>query len=250
MAIKIIQTSEITLNYHLGQIPLDLSRNTGVLIRQSHKKADKDHYESRLLQEGLEPIAIECRGDSDNRNILVYDEGAGISGTKGYDERPKLSKLYLDIANNVTGSLFIARPDRLFRDKHFLNVSMFTELAERMKLILVAPGKRFYDFTKYADLEAFQKDMQDAYKYIATHLKYMNDTRDQKRKRGLFEGGSLVAPYVIDRTAWKDEQIPIIYTPWLEPALDLFTRFKAFNFSIAHICRYIESLPYIFAEPS
>ncbi len=249
MGIKILATPETTLNYHLGQISLDLSRKTGVLIRQSKKKADKEHYESRLLQESLAPIAIECRGDVDDRNILMYDEGAGISGTKGYDERPKLSKLYLDIANDVTGSLFIARPDRLFRDKHFLNVGIFTELAERKALILVVPGKRVYNFTVYADLEAFQKDMLDAYKYIATHIQYMIDTRKQKRGRGLYAGGSLPAPYVIDKLAWKDEQIPLIYTPWLDPALDLFTRFKAFDFSMAHICRYIESLPYIFPAP-
>lgn len=250
MPFKIITDYIPQQNYHLGAIPIDLSRKTGVLIRQSMKNADKDHYESRMLQENLVPLAIKSRGDTDDRNVLVYDEGAGISGTKGYDERPKLSKLYLDIANNITGSLFLARPDRLFRDKHFLNVGMFTELAERKKLILIVPGKRIYDFTKYADLEAFQKDMQDAYKYIATHIQYMLDTRDQKRKRGLYVGGTLSAPYVIDRTVWKDEQKPIIYQPWLDPALDLFTRFKAFDFSIAHICRYIESLPYIFREPS
>ena len=103
------------------------------------------------------------RGEIDLANILVYDEGAGISGTKGYDQRPKLSKLYLDIANGIVGSVVVARPDRLFRDKHFLNVSMFTELAERKRIIVIVPGKCVYDFTEYADLQKFQDDMQDAY---------------------------------------------------------------------------------------
>src|SRR2546426_12104973 len=123
------------------------------------KKADKTHFESRLLQENLIPIAVRVRGDEDERNILVFDEGAGVSGTKGYDERKKLSALYLAIANDIVGSLFLARPDRLFRDKHFTNVSIFTELAERKKLILIVPGRCVYDFTNYNDLKAFQKDM-------------------------------------------------------------------------------------------
>ena len=92
--------------------------------------------------------------------------------------------------------------------------------------------------------------MKEAYKYIATHIKYMNDAKDQKVLRGLYGGNSLPAPYVIDRNVWKEEQVPIIYKPWLEPALDLFTRFKAYDFSIARLCRYIESLPYIFPLPS
>ena len=87
------------------------------------------------------------RGDTDDSNILLYDEGAGVSGTKGYDQRPKLSKLYIDIANGVIGSIVVARADRLFRDKHFRNVSMFTEIAEVKKIMLIVPGRtclRFY----------------------------------------------------------------------------------------------------------
>ena len=250
MAIKIITTRTSTQDYDLGHFSIDLARKTAVLIRQSMKKADKDHYESRLLQENLVPIAIRLRGETDDTNILIFDEGAGVSGTKGYDERPKLSALYLAIANDIVGSLLVARPDRLFRDKHFLNVGMFTELAERKRLILIVPGKRIYDFTKYADLQAFQRDMHDSYNYIATHIKYMNDTRLQKVQRGLYGGWFLPAPYVVDKNVWKDEQVPIIYAPWVAPAIDLYTRFKEYDFSIAHIARYIEDLPYIFPSPS
>jgi len=250
MAIKIITTYTQTQDYHIGHIRIDLSRKTAVLMRQSMKKADKDHYESRLFQENLIPIAIKLRNDEDDRNILVFDEGAGVSGTKGYDQREKLSALYLAIANDTVGSLLVARPDRLFRDKHFTNVSMFTDLAERKRLILIVPGKRIYDFTIYDDLKAFQRDMQDAYNYIATHVKYMNAVRDQKMQRGLYGGGNLPAPYVIDRTVWKDEQVPIIYQPWLEHALDLFKRFKAHDFSTSYICRYIESKAFLFPSPT
>ncbi len=118
MAIKVITTYTQTQDYNIGHIRIDLSRKTAVLIRQSMKRAAKDHYESRLFQENLIPIAIQLRGDEDDRNILVLDEGAGVSGQLGYHEREKLSALYLAIANDIVGSLLVARPDRLFRDKH------------------------------------------------------------------------------------------------------------------------------------
>src|SRR5436190_18560916 len=104
MAIKIISTRMPATNYELGHVSIDLTRKTAVLIRQSMKKADKAHFESRLLQENLIPIAMKLRGEGNLDNILVYDEGAGISGTKGYDEREKLSALYLAIANDIVGS--------------------------------------------------------------------------------------------------------------------------------------------------
>jgi len=250
MAIKIISTPISSQGYDLGHISIDLSRKTGVLIRQSRKGADKDNYESRLRQESLVPVAVALRGDADASNILVYDEGAGVSGTKGYDQRPKLSKLYIDIANGVIGSIVVARADRLFRDKHFRNVSMFTEIAEAKKIIVIVPGRTSYDFTKTKDLQAFQKEMQDAYNYITTQIAYMIETRAQKVQRGLYGGGRLPAPYVIDKQAWKDEQKPIIYQPWLEPAITLFKKFHDYEFSLARIAAYIDGLPYLFPQPS
>lgn len=248
MGIKFVKTTKIH-DYNLTNITIDLSRKTGVLMRQSRRKADENNYESRLRQESLVSVAIELRRDTDDSNIEVYDEGAGISGTKGYDERPKLSKLYMDIANDVLGSIVVARADRLFRDKHFRNVSMFTELAEKKKIILIVPGRTVYDFTKTKDLQAFQKDMQEAYSYISTQIAYMQETRMQKVKRGLYGGGHLPAPYVVDKHAWKDEQAPIIYGPWQEIAIGLLKRFVEYDFSLARLAAYIESLPCIFPYP-
>lgn len=249
MAITIIQSARST-EYDLCGITVDLNRKTGVLIRQSRKGADLNAYESRLRQESLVPVAVALRGDPDSSNILLYDEGSGVSGTKGYDQRPQLSRLYLDIANGLIGSIVVARADRLFRDKHFRNVSMFTEIAERQRIMLIVPGKVVYDFTKTRDLQAFQQEIQDAYNYIATQIAYMMDTRAQKVQRGLYGGGRIPAPYVVERSASKDQQIYVIYKPWHEIALDLFKRFESYDFVLSRIARYIEDQPHIFPYPS
>ncbi len=245
MDIKIVDQAAVQ-QYDLRGIEIDLTRKTGVLIRQSHKGADKDARESRLRQESLVPIAVQLRGDPDDSNIVLYDEGSGVSGTKGYDERPNLSRLYMDVANSVVGSNVVARADRLFRDKHFRNVSMFTELAEKKRILVIVPGRVIYDFTKTRDLQAFQREMQEAYAYIATQIQYMQDTKQQKVQRGRYGGSNLPAPYVIERSAWKEDQVPVIYHPWQAIAFDLFKRFQEFDFSLARMPRHIEERPFIF----
>jgi DNA invertase Pin-like site-specific DNA recombinase len=198
VGIKIVQTPR-TPDYDLRGVALDLTRKSGVLIRQSKKGADIASPESRLRQESLVPVAVALRGDEDQSQIILYDEGSGVSGTKGYDQRPELSRLYMDIANGVIGSIVVARADRLLRDKHFRNVSMFTELAERQRIMVIVRGRTVYDFTKTKDLQAFQREMQEAYSYIATQVAYMHDTKRQKIQRGLYGGGNLPAPYAIER---------------------------------------------------
>jgi hypothetical protein len=42
--------------------PIDMSKKTGVLLRQSAKKADIRHPESRLKQEALKFVAAKLRG--------------------------------------------------------------------------------------------------------------------------------------------------------------------------------------------
>lgn len=249
MAIKIVQAGR-SPEYDLHGIYIDLTRKTGVLIRQSRKGADLDSRESRLRQESLVPVAIALRGDTEGSSINLYDEGSGVSGTKGYDQRPELSRLYMDIANDVIGSIVVARADRLFRDKHFRNVSMFTELAERKKITVIVPGRAIYDFTKTRDLQAFQREMQEAYNYIATQVAYMQDTRRQKVERGFYGGANLPAPYVIDRSVEREYQVPVIYKPWHQLVIDLFEKFRDLDFVLARIARHIEEQPYLFPYPS
>jgi DNA invertase Pin-like site-specific DNA recombinase len=249
VGIKIVQAAQ-TSDYDLRGIALDVTRKTGVLIRQSKKGADIESPESRLRQESLVPVAAALRGDGDRSNIILYDEGSGVSGAKGYDQRPELSRLYMDIANGVIGSIVVARADRLFRDKHFRNVSMFTELAERQRIMVIVPGRTVYDFTKTKDLQAFQREMQEAYSYIATQISYMQDTRRQKIQRGLYGGGNLPAPYAIERATAKDQRVPVIYRPWQQIAIELFERFRDYDYVQARMAHYIDEHPYVFPFPT
>ncbi len=245
MTYKIVQSDEKRTTFHKGVV-LDTTRATAILIRQSRKGSNVAHYESRLLQESLLPFVMQARGEEDDSNIRIYDEGSGVSGTKGPDKRLKLRGLLEDLLNGLIGDIVVARADRLFRDKHFQNVSTFTTLAEKMGIRVIVPtsqGVVIYDFRKTKDLQTFQSDMQAAYAYIENQIGYMNRARDYKKSRGLYGGGCLPLPYVLLRDMPKDEQIPVIYDPWRQYALDLFQKFIEYNFEIGRIARYVESKP-------
>ncbi|HJT55279.1 MAG TPA: recombinase family protein [Ktedonobacteraceae bacterium] len=251
---------------------LDLTRKTAVLMRQSRKGADDSNPESRLRQEGLARIAVEIRGDHDLMMVIECDEGSGVSGQKKIYERPKLLQLWEGIQNGTVGSVLVAREDRLFRDRFLTQVTTFAkECAERGVFLIVA-GRRCYDFRIQDDFNAFIRKMQESYGYIDTHVRYMYEMKLQKLQRGEWVGGGLVAPYVLDRQAIQhardqrkvlkelgadeaeDEVItqafrPIIYAPWQPIAVELFQKFKLFDFSRARLGRYIEEKKYVFPIP-
>ena len=248
MAFKIVQVDRQPPMFQQS-IQLDLSRATAILYRQSRRGSDKVHIESRMLQESLKPFVVVARGEDSDENIHIFDEGAGVSGTKGIDKRKKLQELHIEIASNLIGDIVLARPDRLFRDKHFANVSTFTQLAEKMKIKVIVPtdkGVIVYDFTKEKDLQAFQEAMIQAYAYIVNQIGYMNRARAFKVSKGLYGGGTMPLPYVLLRDMPKEEQVQVIYDPWQKEALDLFKKFTEFNFESGRIARYVEDKQYLF----
>ena len=121
MSYKIVTFQKPKHLFHPG-VQLDTSRITAILIRQSRRGSDKVHIESRMLQESLIPFVMAAREEDDLEHIHIFDEGSGISGTKGIDKRGKVRMLFEEINDNLIGDLVLARPDRLFRDKHFSNV--------------------------------------------------------------------------------------------------------------------------------
>ncbi len=57
----------------------------------------------------------------------------------------------------------------------------------------------------------------------------MQDTRKQKIQRGKYGGGNLPAPYAIERAAWREDQVPVIYRPWQPIAINRFERLSGFR---------------------
>lgn len=280
--VRIVRTSTVPAMFSSGYdythsymhgYELDLSRKTAVLMRQSFKGADQRNPESRLRQEGLVSVAVEIRADHDPLMVIPCDEGSGVSGQKKIYERPKMLELWQGIQDRTIGGIVVAREDRLFRDRFLTQVTQFAEACAKHGVILIVAGRRAYDFRNPDDFNAFIRKMQEAYGYIETHIRYMNQMQRQKKERGEWAGGILIAPYALDRLALQaarerrkvikefgiseeDELFitkalrPVIYEGWHPIALDLFEKFKLFNFSRSRFGRYVEDLPYIFPLPT
>src|SRR5438552_17911776 len=96
-------------NLFYPSVQLDTSRNTAILIRQSRRGSDKAHIESRMLQESLIPFVQEAREEETLDHIHIFDEGSGISGTKGVDKRKKLKSMMEEMVSNLIGDIVLAR---------------------------------------------------------------------------------------------------------------------------------------------
>jgi hypothetical protein len=251
---------------------LDLAKRTAVLMRQSRKGADEFNPESRLRQEGLVQIAVDIRPDHETNMIIECDEGSGVSGQKKIYERPKLLELWQAIQDGFVGSIIVAREDRLFRDRFLTQATQFAEECAKRGVLLIVAGRRCYDFRITDDFNAFIRKMQESYGYIDTHVRYMYEMKLQKLQRGEWVGGGLPAPYVLDRNAIQlareqrkmlkefggdaiEEAMitqafrPVIYDAWHPIAIELFQKFKLFDYSRSRLGRYIEERKYTFPLP-
>jgi DNA invertase Pin-like site-specific DNA recombinase len=228
---------------------IDKKRYTAVLIRQSDDRADADHIFSRESQLKLVKYAMRLRDDETEEWILIYDEGAGVSGQKRIDQREVLNRLYKDIKSGLVGSLVIIHEDRLFRDEYHTNDTTFIELlAKHDVLLFVRTDHRRYDCTKPSDRNSLIEKMIASRNYLDDHvLGRMNGSQEAKALQGLFDGRNLPMGYVIQGK--KKQQVYIIYEPWARVIRWMFKRFKELD-SLSKLCREIEAMPYLFPDPS
>ncbi|TMC16152.1 MAG: hypothetical protein E6J34_20415 [Chloroflexi bacterium] len=234
-----------------GTLPvIDKTRVTANLIRQSGKGADIEYVESREHQLGLQDYSALLYGD-DTPRVLLYDEGAGVSGQKRIDQRKVLDRLYRDINAGIVGTIVVGREDRLFRNKHMDQVGPFTKLCEEKRVKIIVPstesGKtRVYDFTRYQDLLAFQEKMKEAYGYIEGHVKYMQQCQHEKADKGGYDGRTLPPGFAVKGR--KQDQIIVVYEPWAEVMRKLALRARALDWDMGKLNREVAQQAYLFRE--
>ncbi len=135
--------------------PIDLTRATFVLIRQSKEGSALLRAESRRKQLALIPIALELRKDGREDMVWVYDEYE-VSGRYRIHERPEMQRLFDDLAAGKLGSGVIISEDRMFRDEYMTQVSPFVEAAAKAGLQLFVPELgNYYDFSEYTNQKKF-----------------------------------------------------------------------------------------------
>src|SRR5437588_4663924 len=242
-------------NYYDGALPeIDRKRATAVLVRQSKTGADTAQAESRETQLGLQNYGRLLYRE-DERDVRLYDEGAGVSGHKRSDQREVLDRLYKVMDRGIVGTVILSREDRLFRNKHMDQVGAFTRLAEEKRIKVIVPPissasteerTRVYDFTIYRDLVAFQDKMREAYGYIEGHVKYMHLCQQNKADKGGYDGRAL--PPGLAVKGKKQDQIIVIYEPWAEEMRKLALRAQALSWDMGKLNREVARMAFLFPE--
>lgn len=247
-------------NYTFKLPHIDLSRATAVYIRQSGRKADKKHGESRKMQLGLKQFAMKLRGQETMELIIVYDEGAGKSGRKRIDERPELNRLWQDMRAGLISTVIVAREDRLFRDIHGDQSGAFSRLAEELDIWLFVPpfnandnldehaAVTYYNFRISSHLKEYKRKMDIAADYISGHVRYMIDAKRAKSQRGGYDGRALPPGLVIERGAPKEVRKPVVYEPWQKVMEWVFDYGEKVGYNCSTLLREISTMPYLFPE--
>jgi hypothetical protein len=249
MAFKLYQSITHRRNFrHLP--PVDTTRYSAVYVRQSDKDADTDHVESREMQIALVEWVKSLRGDD---KVLLYDEGAGISGQKALHQREKLLSLYDDVKRGVIGSIFVTRSDRVARDKHQETVNALIKTFEKHRVILyVYDGEdaSYYDFLEWEDQKEFREAMERAYDYIVYQVGYMNKASANKARKGLYDGRGLPPGLVVEKETPVKLRKPVIFEKWAERTRWLLKRLRELSYDFPALRREVEAMPYVYPVPS
>ena len=267
---KLREPEERRNNYTRELPQIDKTRATAVLVRRSKRAIPLSEEELKELKnkDGIETAYIESRQaqlelvnyakllyGSDTPNVLLYDEGDGVSGQKRIDQRDKMDKLYQDMNMGIIGTVVTAREDRLFRNKHMDQVGVFTKLAEEKEIKAIVPPissaasnepTRVYDFTIYHDLSTFQDKMKEAYGYIEGHVKYMNQCKQNKADKGGYDGRGLPPGLAVQGK--KQNQKIVIYEPWAEVMKKLALRAQALDWDMGKLNREVAQMARLFPE--
>lgn len=162
--------------------------------------------------------------------------------------------MYQYMSQGKIGTIIVAREDRLFRDKHMGQVATFTDKAEQLKVCVIVPpvgllkGLRYYDFTNFTHLRAFQDKMIAAYDYIETHVVYMHAAKHNKSSRGCYDGRKLPPGLAVPLWIDKSDQKPVVYEPWAEIMRGVFQRWKELDYSIPRLNKEISELVFLFPD--
>ncbi len=238
-----------------GPLPeIDKTRKTALYIRQSGKKADTKHGESRETQLKLKDFAMQLRGDEDSLGVGIYDEKAGKSGTLDTHERPELQRLWNDIVLGLIGVIIVARLDRLYRDDIGDQYGAFMRLAKEHNVIIIVPAlkegqqHKFYDLSNREHRKAFRVEMEKAGSYIPENIAYLHKCQRQKRAKGFYDGGNLPPGLVIDRQQDKAVRKPVIYEPWACEMRKIFQRAKELRWNMSLLIQELQAKSFIFPD--
>ncbi len=184
------------------------------------------------------------------KDIVLIDMDAGVSGTKKIDERPGMKRVFELITGRVIRAVACQDEDRLFRDITQIQVNIFIEACRAANVLVITPTM-VYDFanefvgTFHARQFRFKCEM--AAEYINTVI-LGKLTRAKRRmiREGRWAGSFVPVGYMVDNRkrlpdgsenpAWR-KFVP--FEPYAEVILAYFQLFSSYNGNLRATARHI-----------
>jgi len=136
----------------------------------------------------------------DGQIIVEERDLAGVSGTKGQEERPGLAHLIDRIGQGMISAVYVVDVTRLFRDEYLINATQFAKLCAEHNVSIVTETAVF-DLADDMQRDMFIAQAQYASRELKMILERLGQARQRKSFQGRYAGDAVPIGYVVLRDA-------------------------------------------------
>jgi DNA invertase Pin-like site-specific DNA recombinase len=195
-------------------VRLPLVRKAFIYQRLSTHEQRKKSLWSLEMQDALREQA---KADGYREaQVIVERRDLGISGTKGWEERPGLAALIQAIQTDAVEAVYVVHISRISRDQTLIDGLEFGELCKQHGVLIVMPTMRL-NLRDSMHLRLYRQEIERAADEIELLKLRLGGPKRHKALSGRFDGRSVAPGYLVDHHA-KSETYEryVVYLPHAE----------------------------------
>jgi DNA invertase Pin-like site-specific DNA recombinase len=201
-------------------VRLPLIRKAFIYQRLSTHEQRKKSLWSLEMQDALREQA-KADGYRDEQ-IIVERRDLGISGTKGWEERPGLAALIQAIEADEVEAVYVVHISRISRDQTLIDGLEFGELCKQHRVLIVMPTMRL-NLRDSMHMRLYRQEIERAADEIELLKLRLGGPLRHKALSGRFDGRGVAAGYLLDHDRQSERyERYVIYPPHAEVVRAIF----------------------------
>ncbi len=203
-----------------GLLRLPLARKAFVYQRLSTHEQKKKSLWSLEMQDAL---FDQARADGYPEGQIIVERGdLGISGTKGWEERPGLAVLIRAIEADEIEAVYVVHISRISRDQTLIDGLEFGELCKQHGVLIVMPTMRL-NLRDAMHMRLYRQEIERAADEIELLKMRLGGPKRHKALSGRFDGRSVAPGYLVDHQAQSEtHERYVLYPPHAEVVRTIF----------------------------
>jgi DNA invertase Pin-like site-specific DNA recombinase len=203
-----------------GLLRLPLARKAFVYQRLSTHEQKRKSLWSLEMQDAL---AEQAKADGYREDqVIVERRDLGISGTKGWEERPGLAALIRAIEADEVEAVYVVHISRISRDQTLIDGLEFGELCKQHGVLIIMPTMRL-NLRDAMHLRLYRQEIERAADEIELLKLRLGGPLRHKALSGRFDGRSVAAGYLLDHDRHSESyERYVIYPPHAEVVRAIF----------------------------